>query len=97
MPSVFLYISNELLSIDENVHYFSNILQKKDKDEEDSDEKNEKDDEEETSAGLKVKIKISSLQFDTVSKPGFEMNREYTLSNFILVDNTCAYITLFCN
>jgi len=47
-------------------------LQKKDKDEEDSDEENEKD-EEETPAGLKViKIKISSLRFDTVSKPGFE-------------------------
>jgi len=71
-------------------------LQKKDKDEEDSDEENEKDDEE-TSAGSKViKIKISSLRFDMVSKPGFGMNREYT-SNFILVDNTCTYITLFCN
>jgi len=72
-------------------------LQKKDKDEEDSDEENEKDDEEETPAGSKViKIKISFLRFDTVSKPGFGVNREYT-SNFILVDNTCAYITLFCN
>jgi len=72
-------------------------LQKKGKDEKDFDEKNEKDDEKETPAGSKViKIKISSLRFDTVSKPGFGKNREYT-SNFILVDNICAYITLFCN
>jgi len=60
-------------------------LQKKDKNE-DSDEENEKDDEENTPVGSKViKVKVSSVRFDTVSKTGFGMSRRY-ISNFILID-----------
>jgi len=60
-------------------------LQKKDKDE-NSDEENEKGDEENAPVGSKIiKVKISSVRFDTVSKTGFGMSRKY-ISNFILVD-----------
>lgn len=50
-------------------------MQKKD---EDSDEEKEKDDEEEAPIGSKViKIKVSSIRLDTISKAGFGMSRKY--------------------
>lgn len=53
------------------------MLQKKDRDE-DSDEEKDEDDEKEAPVGSKViKIKISSLRLDTISKTAFKMSHRY--------------------
>jgi len=52
-------------------------LQKKDENE-DSDKEKEKDDEDEAALGSKIiKVRISSIRLDTISKTGFGISRKY--------------------